>query len=84
LETQETPMPPETRRYEVHPAHHGRDATHTVEGASYEDAALAFIDRWHPAIDADGEVTLMVADCETGRQVCLRVDLDDGTTAPCD
>ncbi|HYE47859.1 MAG TPA: DUF5961 family protein [Caulobacter sp.] len=74
----------ETRRYAVHPAHHGRDATHTVEGVSYEDAALAFVDRWHPPADESGEVTLLVADCETGRQVCLRVDLDEGSTAACD
>lgn len=72
------------RRFAVHAAHEGRGREHTVEGSSFEDAAFAFIETWHPHADSDNEVTVIVTECETGRQHCLRVDLDSGDAAPCD
>jgi hypothetical protein len=71
------------RRFSVH----GRDETPSrskrVEAISFEDAALAFFDAYHP--DSEGaEVSLMIEDCETGERQCFRVDLASGDAAPCD
>ena len=72
-----------TRRFAVHEAD-DRARGHTVEALSFEDAALAFLEAWHPRADEDGDVTLVVTECETGREHCLRVDAGTGETAPCD
>jgi hypothetical protein len=74
----------DTRPFMVHTANDSRDAGHTVRAQSIEDAAFAFVDRWHPPADASGDVVLMITDCENGRRECLRLDLSDGTAAPCD
>ena len=76
--------PAAARRFEVHAAHEGRGRGHTVEGTSFEDAALAFVETWHPHEDPDGDVTLIVRDCGTGREHCLRVDVGSGQAAPCE
>jgi len=73
-----------TRRFAVHEASEDRARGHTVEAASFEDAAFEFLEAWRPAADPDGDVTLVVTDCETGREHCLRIDADTGETAPCD
>lgn len=73
----------ENRPFLVHAADDSRDAGHTVQAESAEDAAFAFVDRWHPPTDSTGDVTLMITDCDTGRRQCLRLDLFDGTAAPC-
>ncbi len=73
-----------TRRFAVHAAHEDRAREHGVQGTSFEDAAVAFVETWHPTVDAEGDVTVIVTDCETGRQHCLRIDVDTGATAPCD
>lgn len=74
----------QTRRFAVHAAADERARGHTVEAVSFEDAALTFLEAWHPQTDADGDVTLVVTECETGREHCLRVDAGTGETAPCD
>lgn len=73
-----------SRRFAVHEASEDRARGHAVEAASFEDAALEFLEAWHPQADDHGDVTLVVTDCETGREHCLRVDTGTGETAPCD
>ncbi|MBX7249319.1 MAG: hypothetical protein K1X35_09805 [Caulobacteraceae bacterium] len=72
------------RRFSVHAASEPRAAGHSVEALSFEEAALEFLDAWSPQGDSNGEVTLVVTDCETGTEHCLRVDVDSGETANCD
>lgn len=72
------------RRFAVHEASEDRARGHAVEAFSFEEAALEFLDAWRPAADHHGDVTLVVTDCETGREHCLRVDVDTGQSAPCD
>jgi hypothetical protein len=72
------------RRFEVHEASEDRARGHAVEALSFEEAAMEFLEAWHPAADDHGDVTLVVTDCETGREHCLRVELETGETAPCD
>ena len=74
-------MTDQTRRFTVHTV---TDARHCreVEGASFEDAALAFVEDW-AGHEADGEVSLVVYDREGERELCIRVDLSNGRAAPC-
>lgn len=71
------------RAYRVHALHDTRDHAHEVQGPSFEAAALAFVEDWHPQPDDDGDVSLVVRDQQTGREQCFRIDLDTGETAPC-
>lgn len=54
-----------------------------VQGMSFEDAALHYLQDRH--LEApDDEVSLFVEDCESGERQCFRIDLATGETAPCD
>ncbi len=78
-------MPTEVvRRFTVRALHEDARQEHALIGDSFEDAALLFLGAWSPALDADGEVTVMVTDCETGHRQCLRVDVRSGAVAACD
>ena len=57
---------------------------HLVEGVSFEDAALHFVEDHHPVAHADDEVSLYVEDVESGEQQCFRIDLETGEAAPCE
>jgi hypothetical protein len=71
------------RRFSVHGAEEAPSRAHLVEGLSFEDAALHFVEDRHPEGEGD-EVSLFVEDCETGERQCFRIDLETGATAPCD
>ncbi len=75
---------PAPRRFSVHSADEAPSRSHAVDGVSFQDAALHFIEHFHPAADADDEVRLFIEDCESGERQCFRVDLMSGETAPCD
>jgi hypothetical protein len=70
------------RSFSVHGQADAPSHCHLVEGASFEDAALHFLQLFHPAANADDAVSLIVEDCATGQ--CFRIDLETGETAPCD
>jgi hypothetical protein len=70
------------RRFCVHDVHEAASRAHLVEGLSFEDAALHFVEGYHPLAESD-EVSLYVEDLETGERQCLRIDLGSGETAPC-
>ena len=70
------------RRFSVHTrdnSHH----TRIVEEASFEAAAVAYVEDFHPPVNEDNEVSIVVRDLEDGHEHCFRVDLDSGETAPC-
>ncbi|MDB5462430.1 MAG: hypothetical protein JWP23_819 [Phenylobacterium sp.] len=71
------------RRFSVHGAEENPSRARLVEGVSFEDAALHFLEDRHIGAAAD-EVSLLVEDCESGERQCFRVDLSTGETAPCD
>ena len=73
-----------SRRFAVHGLAEAPGRAHLVDGASFEDAALHFVEDFHPAPDAHEAVSLIVEDCETGQRLCFRIDLETGRTAPCD
>ena len=76
-------MPHATQAFHVYAAHDGRTHGHTIEGESPEDAAIAFVEAWHPAADADGDVQVFVREEGSGREQCFRIDLSSGDTQPC-
>lgn len=71
------------RRFSVHATAEAPSRGRLVEGLTFEDAALHFLEDAHPESDADDEVQLLVEDCETGERQCFRIDLATGDTAPC-
>ncbi len=76
---------PETRRlFSVHAVHEGAGASHTVEGESFEDAAVNFVETWHPAESADGDVSVIVRDARSGHEHCFLVEVATGAAGPCD
>jgi hypothetical protein len=67
----------------AHATQDARSHAHPMPDASTAlEAALLFVERWLPD-SVDGEVSVTVIECETGRQACFRIDLDDGSSAPC-
>ena len=71
------------RRCSVNGVEDAPSRAHLVDGVSFEDAALHYLEDRH--IEApDDEVSLLVEDCATGERQCFRVDLSTGETAPCD
>ena len=77
-------MPSTLRRFAVHAAHESRDHGHHVEGDSFEEAAVAFVETWHPGADAEGDVSVIVREDESGHEQCFRIDVETGATNPCD
>jgi len=71
------------RRFSVHGVEDAPGRAHLVEGVSFEDAALHYLEDQHVEA-ADDEVSLLVEDCVTGERQCFRVDLATGRTEPCD
>jgi hypothetical protein len=71
------------RRYSVHGTEEVPSRGHLVEGTTFEDAALHFLEACQPESEGD-EVSLIVEDCDTGERQCFRIDLATGETAPCD
>ena len=71
------------RRFAVHGLADAPACARIVEGLTFEDAALHFLEDEHPAADEDDEISVLIEDCETGERQCLRVDLETGETAPC-
>jgi hypothetical protein len=72
------------RRFSAHAAHEARAQTHDVFGVSFEDAAFDFVERWHPAPDEDGEIQVMLEDCQTGERQCFKIDTVGGQAGFCE
>jgi hypothetical protein len=73
---------PQIQTYRVH-ARDDRSHGHAVEAASFEEAAIAFVEMWRPPVDADNEVSVIVREAESGVELCYRIDLDGDDAAPC-
>ncbi len=71
------------RRFSAHAADEARAQSHEVFGVSFEDAAFEFVERWHPAPDEEGEIQVMLEDCESGERQCFKIDLVGGQTGFC-
>jgi hypothetical protein len=71
-------------RFSAYAAHDSARHCHAAPAArSFEEAALDFVEAWHPAADADGEVKVIVVDARSGREQCFTVDLGQGEAERC-
>jgi hypothetical protein len=73
----------DTQTYRVHARSDDHRHGHSVEATSFEDAAVAFVELWHPPVGADNEVSIIVQEAGSGVEHCFRIDLDSGEAAPC-
>jgi len=73
----------ETRTFSVHARHVDAHHARVVQEASFEAAAVAYVEDLHVAPTEGDEVSLIVRDVETGHEHCFKVDLDTGETAAC-
>lgn len=71
------------RRFSVHTDRTPDPCVRIVEEASFEAAALAYLEDFYPHADAEGDVSLIIRDLGDGGECCLRVDLHSGETQPC-
>jgi hypothetical protein len=69
------------RRFLVHALHEDRHHAKVVVEASFEAAAVAYLEDAH--FSAEPEISVVVRDLESGREHCFRVDVASGEAAAC-
>ena len=73
----------ETRTFSVRArdvdSHHAR----TLEEASFEAAAVAYVEDFHPPVGDSDDISVIVREVDTGHEHCFRIDLGTGEAAPC-
>ncbi|HEY2752191.1 DUF5961 family protein [Phenylobacterium sp.] len=77
----ETPSP-EFRSFSVHARHIDAHHARVVEEASFEAAAVAYVEDLHD-LPADDEIRIIVREVASGHEHCFVVDLHTGDAAPC-
>lgn len=73
----------ETRQFRVHARHVDGHHARLVEEASFEAAAVAYVEDFHPPVGEDNEISVIVREVGTGHEHCFRIDLESGDAAPC-
>ena len=73
-----------TREFSVHARHIDRHHAHVVTEASFEAAAVAYLENFPQTADDDHEVSVIVREIDSGHEHCFRVDLDTGETEACE
>ncbi len=73
----------DTRQFRVHARHVDSHHARVLEEASFEAAAVAYVEDFHPPITKGHEISVIVHEVGTGHEHCFRFDLDSGETAPC-
>ena len=74
---------PKTRQFSVHARHVDRQHSRLVDEGSFEAAAVAYVEDFHPPVDDGSEISVIVREVTTGHQHCFRIDLESGETSPC-
>ena len=73
----------ETRQFSVYARHVDSHHARILEEVSFEAAAVAYVEDFHPPITEDTEVSIIVREVGTGHEHCFRINLESGETAPC-
>jgi len=73
----------ETRTFSVRARHLDRHHARTLEETSFEAAAVAYVEDFHPPMTDEPEISVMVREVGTDHEHCFRIDLVSGETAPC-
>ena len=74
----------QTRLFRVRARHLETAHGHVVTEASFEAAAVAWLEAWPGEIGAGAVISVVVRELATGQEHCFGIDLDTGATAPCD
>lgn len=72
----------EDRAFRVHARHLDSHDARTVREASFEAAAVAYLEDLH-AIGTAPDIEVIVRDQESGHQHCFRIDLETGEAEAC-
>lgn len=78
-----TPVSPNPRQFSVHAHGLDRHQARLLSEVSFEAAAVAYVEDFHPPVDQDNAVNVIVRAIDTGHEHCYRIDLDTGDAAPC-
>ena len=78
-----TQVAEETRQFSVHARHVDSHQARVLEETSFEAAAVAYVEDFHPSLGDDNEISVIVRELGTGHEHCFRIDLESGETAPC-
>jgi len=73
----------ETRQFNVHARHVDRHFARLLEEASFEAAAVAYVEDFHPPMTDEHEISVIVREVQTGHEHCFRIDLESGEAASC-
>ena len=71
------------RRFSVYARHVDAHHARFLEEASFEAAAVAYIEVFHPLLADGHEVSVVVREVATGHEHCFRIDVDSGEASPC-
>lgn len=74
--------PCETRPFSVHARHVGGHHARVLHEASFEAAAVAYVEDFLPPIGGN-EISIIVREVETGHEHSFRIDLESGDATPC-
>jgi hypothetical protein len=75
---------PVARRFSVHARHVDSHHARVVEEASFEAAAVAYVEDFSLVTEDEGpEIRVIVRDLANGHEHCFRIDLETGEAAPC-
>ncbi len=73
----------EIRQFSVHARHVDHHHARLVDEDSFEAAAVAYVEDFHPPVGSDDAISVIVREVATGHQHCFRIDLESGETSPC-
>jgi hypothetical protein len=71
------------RKFSVHARHVDSHHARMLEEKSFEAAAVAYVEDFHPSLNDEHEISVVVREVDTGHEHCFRIDLDSGETASC-
>lgn len=72
-----------SRKFSVHARHVDGHHARLVDDVSFEAAAVACIEDFHPPLDREDAISVVVREVSSGLLHCFRIDLESGETSPC-
>jgi hypothetical protein len=74
----------QTRQFRVYARRAAGAHAHLVTEASFEAAAVAWLEGWPGEIGGGSTISIVVCDLGSGLERCFGIDLDTGVVARCD
>ncbi|PHY12401.1 hypothetical protein CSW58_12860 [Caulobacter sp. B11] len=79
-----SPIAGKTRPFRVHARHVDSHQARLLQEASFETAAVAYVEDFPPPRTDAAEISVIVREADTGQARCFRIDLGSGDAAPSD